>query len=551
MHRMRAGRTVTGWFGLAGLLLAAACGGSGTTTDAASSSSSSGGSSSGGGDLTVTDTSATVPSDIVLSSPTASASSQSIAVRTGKAAEDPGSDNPDDYASKREALQELIAGAGECSFEPDFIGASRPNCYGPSITYNNHPEAQTKDADTVDGDVDNNPSDTDGDDTLPSGDLGIWSALEGTQACSAAQMNFLVDSVAAKVDNVVNLFGAMACAGRKAGLELPAAGETLDLSSAMSTHATISGITVSSASVARLDDDADGNAVFQSTLAISVSVGGQSQSGTLILKHVPTSADNSTYEGKLSMAISSSTFDQAGGGNCANTGAQGTTDAGTILYSKTAANAIAYELKFGQFCGGTTDPFDSNNDIDPADRVDPSFPTTNPDGWANDWHYGRFNINPENGTGSVAYAWQAGAGDGASRVFNMTTTAASDGSESGTAYFGFGPAVDDDAVGTINGFYCNWAGPDNRRTLATAAQRQVIARTASGSDFTATSSAIGYAPTNSCTSSGDDGSGNAFTFATDSGSMDNDTNTPNTAVASELIELSAIEFTLPSRPPDL
>lgn len=546
MHQCR---RITGVFGLAGLVLAAACGGSGTTTS--SSSSSSGGSSSGGGDLTVTDTSATVPSDIVLSSPTASASSQSIAVRTGKVAEGSGTDTAGDYASKREALQELIAGAGECSFVPVFTGANRPNCYGPTINYNNHPEAQTKDADTVDSDG-NNPSDADGDDSLPSGDLGLWSALEGTQACSAAQMNYLVSNVAVKVDNVVNLFGAMACAGRKAGLALPAVGETLSMSDAMTTHATISGITVSAASIARLDDDADGNAVFQSTLSISVTgPGGQTQSGTLILKHVPTSSDNSTYKGKLSMALSSSTFDQAGGGNCANTGATGTTDAGTILYSKTAANAVAYELKFGQFCGGTTDPFDSNNDIDPADRVDPSFPTTNPDGWANDWHYGRFSINPLNGTGSVAYAWQAGAGDGASRVFNMTTEAASDGSESGTAYFGFGPAVFDDAVGTINGFYCNWAGPDNRRTLAESAQRQVIARAAAASDFTASSSAIGYAPTNSCTSTGNDGSGNSFSFATESGTMDNDVTTANTAVTNEMIDLADVVFTLPSRPPDL
>ncbi len=500
------------------------------------------GSATSVGNSSTTTASATVPTDVVVSSPTAStaATSSSLAVKEVIAVDaDASSTAATDYGTKRQALATLAAGTGSCAFSLPRAAGTRPSCYGPTVNVLNHPEAIHPDADST--------GDQDGDRQLPQGDLGIWSASEGTQACAAAEMNNLVDGVAAKVDTVMNMFAAMACAESKGGVVLPAVGETLDVTSVVTAQTAITGITVSSASLARSANDSDGNPVYVSTISMTVTNAQGTQTVNLILKHIPTAADNSTYKGKVSFRLGNATGTES---NCPQ-GTSGTTSAGTVLYSKTSSSSVIYLLNSAEFCGSTTNPFDSNNNISASDKAS----MTNTDGWGGNWNYGVFGVNPQNGTGSVAYAWQAGQGDSATRVFNMSTSVAADNSASGTAYFGFGPAVSDATFnGSITGFYCNWAAAGVSHTASLRAQRQELSRAIAATNFTASSSNIRFAPTNSCDAGPADPQGNPFTYTSGAGAvvgtMDNDVNTPTT-VTNTLIPLTSVVFTLPTAPGDV
>lgn len=520
--------------------------------------------SSGSGGTTTADTTAskTVPDDVVLSSPTATSSaSASISKSTSKVdapspGAKPGDPTGNDFRSKRESLENLISATGECGFTMQLPTISNVSCYGPVVNYVNHP-------DFVPG-----PGPGSATGGLPPQDTGLWSALEGTEACSAAKMNELVDKVAARVDNIVKIFGTMACAGKKAGVNLPAVNQELDVKNIMTENISVGGLTVVSASLTRLPDDS-GNEVYKSEITVEMGFGGGvTSTSNLILKHIPTAADNSTYKGKMSFKMSNSS---ELGNNCRDltgSSASGSTLAGTILYEKTSATHVTYEVNYAEFCGSTADPFDADNNILPSDVASAS----NPDGWANNWHYGVFSVNPSDGTGDVAFAWQAGAGDFRTRVLDCTTASASDSSASGTCYYGFGPNISSTTAtkGSIDGFVCNWAGPNGAiessggdRSAAglaalnpprgwSKAQRQVLAKAVGGTEFTPSSSNIRYAVTNSC----DALAGGGFTYQAvdDRGNAlaaDNDKTNAATAVTNDLIALTDMVFTVPTPPTDV
>lgn len=597
---MLQGERIRRLIALVGICTMAACGGassgSGSSDDSGSSTTgSSGGTTSGTPDTT---TSTTVPGDLVVSSPTAGASASGNLARGSKSlkVEAPALGEPGatEFQEKREALRELLAAEGSCGFSMRTEMPSSPSCYGPTLRYCNHDDANSTDAACAIPEGANSFGENAPDDgNAPVGDVGLWSETESStgEACAAAQMNYLIDKVAVRIDNIVNIFGAMACAGKKAEVELPAVGETVDLSAAIAEHLSVTGLTISAASVTRLEDDASGNAVYQSTLTISATgPGGTTETGTLILKHIPTAADNSTYKGKLSMAISSTASD---GGNCGQSGLTGMTRAGVILYEKASESALTYKLDFADFCGSETDPLDEDNNIDPSDKLvvtgngqpqgdqqqppegdtpqgppqgaptvtSESSPTENLDGWGGNWNHGVFSLNPTSGTGTVAFAWQAGPQDSYTRVLNASVSSNDDGSAGGTAYFGYGPDVasTSEIVGSISGFFCNWAGPNNRNGMtgpSALAQRQVLQRAAGADLFTSDSSqlAITYAPTNSCNVAADADMEFFAVSNQDSSTplgMTNDVIVEDTAITHNLIDLSEVSFTVPTPPADL
>lgn len=532
---------------LSGLLVLALLAACGSSSDSSSSSTTT---------TTDTTTKAAVPGDVVLSSPTAStASSSSLNVKAvGDAA-------TSDYAARRTAFQSLSSGDNACAFTPQIKTVSSPRCYGPNLNYNGHPGASVADADTTD-----TPNVEDDDGQMPSGDLGLWGLTESStgEGCAAAKMNELVDKVASTVDNVVNMFGVMACAGKKAGIALPAVGATVDLTAAMNTHMVAPGITISAATLTRnADTDANGDGtadrVFVSTMTATFGFGGATgtRTGTMTLKHIPTTGDNSTYKGKLSMKMSKDTRDGSNCGELAGVEA-GAVDAGTILYEKTSASSVVYQVNYAQFCGKSTNPFDSSNNILPSDKAT----STNLDGWADNWNYGLFSTNPSNGTGTFAYAWQAGKGDGNTRVLNLTTEVVSGGSNlTGTAYFGFGPDIETaSGRGTITKMICNWAGPGNSHTGLTKAQKMVLGKASGATVWSNSSATITYAPTNSCDAAASDSfvyeavDGNYQAVAGTSGkelSLTNDRITSTTAVTNDLVDLTGVSFTLPTAPSDV
>lgn len=488
-----------------------------------------------------------VPGDMVVSSPTAESStaSASVAKSLAKAAANVDTSDPSaGYQAKREFLQNLINSDDACNIPPNHQSPRSPSCYGPRIIYAGHPDATNNPADPPNGD-------------LPPGDLGIWNATqtipggESTEACAAAQVNYLIARVASEVDRAIHLFGAMACAGRLAGIALPAIGDApVDMQQAMADRITVPGLTITSATLQRQSDDAAGHAVYRSQVASTITaLDNTTRTVEVTLLHVPTNDDNTTYQGRLAVLVHLANGRGGIAGNCSESGLSGTTVATVIDYVKSSATSLQYALSFGEFCGETTNPLATDLSIDPADKLNP---TSNPDGWGNDWNYGLFQLDPSSTTGSVAYAWQAGARDGFTRVLNVGVTANSDNSAAGNAYFGFGPDAAADGVGSISGFYCNWAGPNNQRIYQERAQRQVLTRSVSGSVFEATSSNITYAPTNSCdASAGDDFT--YYAFDGDEGNptplnFDNDRTDDAAAVTNDLIPLADIEFTLPDIP---
>ena len=517
---------------LAALVLAA-CGSSGGSSTSSSTTTSSG----------VSDA---VPTDVVLASPTESSSASSnISASKGVKAL-AGDAAGQSYEEKKAAAEALHAGTGECGFTPSLTIPTPPECYGPEIDTANHADGTFTQR------------------YLPIRDVGFWNQNEGTEACAAAQMNFLINAVSTRVDTMINMFNNMVCVGKKAGLSLPAIGASTDFKTALGEKSTMSGITVNTATIERLANDSDGNAVYKSTVNVTIGT----RTATAILKHIKTG--DSTYKGKLSMTMSNdSSLGMMGGNNCGSS--SGSVNAGVVSYVKSSATSVVYEMNFAEFCGSTASPLDSNNNISRTDAYDAS---TNPDGWGNDWNYALFNLNPSNGTGTVAYAWQAGSSDGRTRVLNATVTEASDGSASGVAYYGFGPNVNGtDALGSIEGFICSWVGPNgaiNSTPRAHAAliattpakevlkvQKQILTRAAGATEFTTTdaNSMIEYAPTTGC----DKIAGKeSFTFQ----AVRNQVRTPlshsnditdSTLLNNELVNLSDItsNFTLPTAPADV
>lgn len=489
-------------------------------------SSSSGG---GGGDGGVTDISETMPGDIVVSSPTASVGpSPSI---SGKSIF---KDATSDYETKKEALDALIAGTGTCSFTIESLGnLSFANCYGPQVTVQNHPDDAAK---TVFG----------------GGDLGIWNSTNtnnAAEACAAAQMNKVVEFAASRVDNFVNILGAVACAGVKGGKTPPAVLSTLDLSSVISSFVTISGLAISTATIERLADDST-NPVYKFTVAGAMTTGGKSYDTSIILKHIPTATDNSTYKGKISFSFSSTDPADTKPGNCDDFSAvvsDGSVQAGMILYEKASASSVTYEMNMAEFCGADTDPFDSNNNIAGTDSVS----ATNPTGWANNYNYGLFNVNPSNGTGTVVFGWSAGFGGEMVRALNVTTTAAADGSATGESYFGFGPSIQTSTStdrGSITGMYCNWGGTYQPKM----AQHQELARAVGGTVFGTTFDNITFAPTNDCDYNGL----LTFKYSSDPTLLTNpmipNDNFNGIGVLNDLIDTETnMDFTRPAAPADV
>jgi hypothetical protein len=479
------------------------------------------------------------PSELSVSSPTAQTSSSS-ALSASSIEEITKSVASSSYATKKAAVEALLAAttSSSCTFTLNLsTDSSNASCYGPTMTYSNHPNATPakKDDNTTDDDPE------DGDGTLPSNDLGIWrSTVDGsTEACSAGQINKKVEGVANQVDSAILAFASMICLAQADGLTLPIVGDTLDLTSVVSTGFSTNaiGLTITSASISRDADAADGFTVYTSNL---VGTSG-TQTVTARLKHVANS-DNSLYRGKLSFTVANTT--NADPQNCTTSTATGETDAVSIAYEKSSATSLTYELHSGNFCGDSANPYASttNFTVDPTKKLS----STNQTGWANNFNVAKFNINPSDGAGNYQFAWQAGAGDGNTRVMNAFVDATG-ALPTGRAYFGYGPDVESGA-GAIDRMICNWAGPGapatGSKTGSALAQRQLITQNSSGI-FTVDSENITYAPTNDCDSDGTDGAGRVFTFTDELG------NAVNTAVTNDLIAVTDVSITAPPTPAEV
>ncbi len=342
----------------------------------------------------------------------------------------------------------------------------RASCYGPGWT----DDARTPGGATV---------------NRPTGDLGIASATADgttdTTACSVAELKALMGGYPDLMNKILTFQAALITAEYKAGKSLPAIGGELDGKTDLGT---ITGVTVTSAKLQRLDNDTDGNAVYKTTI-----LGTETSSGKdikIYIWHTPQNADNTKNKG-LVQALLPHTATMGGAGDQKGLSMVYSVDAGTYTFLlKAAANrATASE----DFFNATTGQVDF----------------TKTTAFGEDGHVMLAKYNPTTNLGTVHYAWQAGQADGATRTFSINVPAGTEGALTGVAYFGFGSDIASLTTTSAGGssiwgtkMYCDWLqGLSGGTAQSGKLQKQVLTQNTSGV-FEASTNKIYFAPAPNC-----------------------------------------------------
>jgi hypothetical protein len=372
-------------------------------------------------------------------------------------------------------------------FNADAFLSSPVNagCYGPALPYRNHPDGA-------------DPADP----RLPSGDLGLWTRTDSASGdvCAAAQLDARMGSISQRGNLGLMTLASLINVANAAGKALPAAGASLTLTSDMNSAFSASGLSFSSATMAQ-------SAAAVWTYAVQFAftdAHGLPHNAEISLSHTP-GASTTQYAGRLTYAVTRDSSDLR---NCPAISA-GTVDVGTLVYRRSSQTAASLVQREGNYCGtGTVGSLASSvADFTADGQLDPAGKWTGSKGWANDFNRFGARYDPTTSQGAYAFGWQAGQGDGNSRLFNigLNYNAATE-LRDGEAYFGHG---DDIATsdGQIQGFICNWAGPGHSHRLSDYFQRQSISFNAATGQWelalgAPSSSNILYAPTNSCSDAG-------------------------------------------------
>lgn len=396
------------------------------------------------------------------------------------------------YLKSANAVNALLTGSttprAGVGFNADKFLKSPTNasCYGPTLLYQGHP-------DWVSG-VPANAG------TLPSGDVGIWTAVDTATdtVCAAAQLDARMDGVALRSNTSLMTLASLINVANTAGKSLPAVGATVDLKAEMNV-AFSPDVTFTTATISQVVAGS-----FSYSVAFSFTHSSGIRNAEIRLSHVPGAGKNE-YSGLLTYAVT------RGAGDLQNCPAPsgGTIDVGTLKYTRSAMTAMTLVHREGNYCGaGTATPLSTSYANFSGDgQLDPAGKWNGTKGWANNFNRFGAVYDPTTLKGNYTFGWQAGLNDGNARIFNVglnfnSATEARD----GEAYFGYGDDMAS-STGTIKGFICNWAGPNNNHALKDYFQRQNI----SFNDTTgkwrpsleaASSSNITYAPTNACTSAG-------------------------------------------------
>lgn len=394
------------------------------------------------------------------------------------------------YQAFGDAIEAILDGTTPIAdgFDPSgFLrSSSDANCYGPQLAYSSHPDGAT-------------------DGTLPGGDLGLWTASETrdfgvSEACAAAQLNRRMSGIESQAFSALTSLAVMIVVTQDAGLDLPDAGSSLDLTSEMNA----AGLTGTTFTGATLAQSAGGVWTYQ--LDMSYSEGSGTVDVRVRLDHAETSDG---IEGILWYAVPQT----MGFGNCVS--ATQSTWNGSLAYQVQPA-AVALEARTGSYCGADNDGRAAAGEVLDVTRV---YSGTTTDGWADNFAIFTAEFDPTTLVGSYAYAWQAGVNDSHARALDVVV---SDAGESGTAFFGFRdplPTMQPALLGMI----CFWAGGSH--DVSAYLQKQTFRYDAATDAFPAESSEVAYLPTNGCAY---DGSG-AFKIDTDlDGDLGDETALPAT-----------------------
>ena len=386
--------------------------------------------------------------------------------------------NSDDINQCHKAIPKKMKGSG-----------GSVNCFGPELAYVNH------------------PSDNSSDGTLPTGDLGIWTAYSDNttqEACAVGQMNKLLSKVGRKVDLAMGITAMMVCAAKNDGLSKPAVdGAALDVTASVAKTKVKDkrgGMVITSATLKRSTVASTGKKKYTSKITGSFSYTlddgtTDNQSFKIKFQHVPEADSTDSVkagEGLVQMWQEQDETDQ----NC---GTEGFDVVTSVAYKNTSDN-LSFRAVKARFSDNMTksEYFDSSGEV-----VGTSITDNASGGWCADFNVVRANIDKD-GFGKIGYAWQAGKSDGYTRTFNIKTAYNSADNQTGNAFFGFNPHPDNSS-GTnkyrstnIDRMICNWAGPGNNHTGVAKIQRQKLSYASTANVWKSIQDNITFAPTTSC-----------------------------------------------------
>lgn len=453
------------------------------------------GSSSSTTTTTNSETTEAFPSGLALASPTASGASN-LSLSQGFVLKAATLESTGTFVDKKEALDTVVAAATDEACQvtlPSTITQANPDCYGPTLDYCDHKDFDgVNDAGCDNRDSQNDIDDTDGDDQLPNGDLGLWTATEGDEACAAAKINDLVTSSSVQVDKALLMSASMICLLSRSGTALPSTdGDSVDMTSTLNTaiQENNPNITVTSASIENLADvtasDSTTHDAFKYTIVTTDSSSTPTVTVSTYLKHVPLDDTNATYVGRLWTETSHGAA-----------GSERDRDALSLSYEKEASSLlIKMSTATWQLSNDGEKLFNDNGSLNITGGLDSDIAQT------------IINIDPSTGLGNFSYAWSAGS-DSHARIFNGFTNATG-----ACGFFGYGDnwdvPTDTDPDAVIDGMICNWAGTGNNHGLPDAdhglgkAQKQCMTIDANGAfALDTTRNKISYAPTVSCDGDG-------------------------------------------------
>lgn len=500
---------------VASLGLINACG-SATSGDAAAEESS-----------LATETTNAFPSNLAVASPVsveeASASSTSSALI--KAAT--GDSFIPTYASYTSAISTILtsSSSASCTFDPeDFLARDDDaDCFGPIVVLEGHPDWTAAEVNwTTDSG------------SLPPGDVGLWQETDNLgHACSVGELNARVNGMSKKSQASLEALASLICVLGTSGYSMPSE-STQSLTTEMNALG-LADVTFTDASITHATN-ADGDAQYTYVIDLEYVPASTTYDINAQLDHIPGAASDE-HTGRMTYWIND---DFGTTGNCTTSDI---TNQGSLLYQSVSATEMNMEVRTASVC-------DHDTDITVDGLVDATA------SWGNNFGLFIANFDPSDMQGNYSYTWQAGTADDHTRIFNIVVDEdGSTGYPIGTSFYGYGDDVATSGFdGGVEGFICNWAGPNRDHTYLDFAQYQDIAFDATTGLYTATDSNIAYAPTTSCEY---DGMG-SFTYDSDAdGIVDTDV---ATAITHDLLgltdadgdlvwdEVSASGFTTPVAP---
>lgn len=346
--------------------------------------------------------------------------------------------------------------------QPQF---ERPQCFGPTINYTDHPDSTGV---SEDG-------------TLPTGDLGIFSASDKNgNACASTVAKWKLSKVQFEINVARQTQAMLLCMAAVQGKEIPADGSTVNLKPAFSP--VTDKFTVNIAKIEKMTDT-DGTyvkIVFDGTFKAS---DGDKQMALSAKRFDPvttTSSSGDEHKSRINMIFS-----------------EGNDHYMESLWVKKDDTYRYYKLLSTELKGVSK----THQEIKDAYFSTGSLVIPHNEAGIGNIDLFKALKKPSENKLALAYGWVAGSGDDYNRVLNLFSN-----STTGYAYYGYvkSPTTqwDKDNLGlnlnkSTSGMICNWAGPNNNHTPVSKVQFQKMTHS-SGSTWTSDSVNIQYVPTNSC-----------------------------------------------------